>query len=111
MTKTYLHLMDRIPPPAAALIAREGRMPITIKQIALRANLSVQRATWISSQESWVDVPVGDACAFMAGCGIYPSTMADSIRYIRRAVKGKAPFSRRLGKPGALRLLAALTKE
>jgi len=111
MTKTYLTLMDRIPPPAAALIAREGRRPLPLKEIALRASLTPQRAVWITSQSSWAPIPCGEAAAFMAACGITPSTIVSHLRYIRRLAEGKAPLSARLKQPGTLRLLAALAKK
>ena len=106
--KTFLSLMNRIPPPMAVLIAREGRHPTPLIKVAQKANLSQQRVVWITSQKTWDKVPAGEASALLAACGITPSTIGRQIQYIRRTMRSKEPLAKRLQQSGSLRLLAAL---
>ena len=109
--KTFLSLMNRIPPAMAVLIAREGRRPMSITKVAQRANLSVQRVVWITSQTGWGDVPAGEASSLLAACGVTPSTLGRQLQYIKRASRAKSPLSKRLQQRGASRLLATLSSQ
>lgn len=106
--KTFLSIMNRIPPAMAVLIAREGRHPMTLAKVAQRASLSRQRLVWVTSQKDWSEIPAWEASSILAACGITPSTIGRQIQYIRRMKKAKDPLAKRLQQPGSLRLLAAL---
>jgi len=106
---SFLVSMDRIPPAMAALIARRGRNPMTISQVAKAAGMSKQRAVWITGLTSWSNVPAGEASAFLAACGVTPATAGRQLQYIKRASTAKSPLAKRLQKGGAARLLATLS--
>jgi len=71
--KTYLEQLDRIPPNVCRLLARSrGRnaRPLTVREIALAAGFTWQKAAWIARKKTWADVAVADADRFRAACGV-----------------------------------------
>ena len=107
--KTHLSIADEFPPALCRLLARHKRRGMTDKEVAERAGWSVQRVVWMGTLPSWAEVSVGDMSAFMAACGLHPSTLRHHRRFLKRTLGAKNPLSRlRLAPNATLRLLAAL---
>lgn len=81
-----LTLLDRITPIQCRLIARRmdsrGK-PITLLEIAASANMSIQKAAWISGQTTWALITVGEASRFMSACGVNLRNIRRHMEYIR----------------------------
>lgn len=85
--KTYLAQLDRLPPNVCVLIARvpgQKRRPMTMREIARRANMTWQRVARIAKQRTWAGITVKEADAFRLGCGITIENEWRHVAYLRR---------------------------
>ena len=88
--KTYLLMWERLSPIECRLAARRSwRTPLTMNEIAERSGLTMQKIRWITSQETWERVTIGDASRFRFGCGITPSNESRHIAYLSRTQSNK----------------------
>jgi len=91
---SLIELLDQIPPPLARLIARDKgsrAMPLTDTVIAGAAGIPMKKVVWISRQTSWRSITVGEAEAFLRGCGITMANWRSQLRYIRRTRMAATP--------------------
>jgi len=90
--------MDKFPPLICWLIARRGRRPIPIVQIARDAGMSVDKVRRLLKLQSWSKVSVADADALRTACGITPSNEFRHREYLMRTLSipfGLRHFERR----------------
>jgi hypothetical protein len=94
--ESLLQYLNRITPIQARAIARDltsrGR-PLTVGEISKRSGLRIGRVSWISRQTTWEKIPVGEAEAFMRGCGITLRNQRHHLQYIRRTAQSSWPMA------------------
>ena len=84
-TRSPWKVLKRFPPVLVRLLAKE---PVARKhvralsnqEVAIRAEMPLQRVAEISSKTSWDDVPIGEAERFCRGCGFDPFNCYDRNR-------------------------------
>ena len=90
MNLSILEYLDRIPPRLCRQLARVGRFPLTNEQIAVASGLTIARVSRIAKLKTWASVPVGQAEAFRAACGVTHLTEWRQIAYLKRAYSQSA---------------------
>jgi hypothetical protein len=87
MNASLLEFLDRLTPVQCYVVARRldsrGRR-ISASEIARATGLSLQQVSWIGHQKTWRNIPVGQAEAFMRGCGITLTNRCRHLAYIKR---------------------------
>jgi N-dimethylarginine dimethylaminohydrolase len=63
----------------ARLMARSGRRPLSNREIAKTAKMTVEKVAWISRKKGWVGIEVFECEAFLKGCGVV--NLGTAIRY------------------------------
>jgi len=98
--------LDRLTPVQCYLIARHlnsrGRR-IPTWEIAVLSGLSKQKVVWISRQKSWRSISVGDAEAFMRGCGVTLSNRFRHLLYLKRTSNSGWPLAHLANLPSKTR--------
>ena len=61
-------------------VARKHVRALSNQEVAIRAEMPLQRVAEISSKTSWDDVPIGEAERFCRGCGFDPFNCYDRNR-------------------------------
>ena len=119
MKDTISQMLSAFPPQIIRLLAREGKGRAEsegLKQaIAKRSGLSYEKVRDLSLLKSWDKVSIGDADAFMRGCGVTLRNLWRHRYFLRRSLdprKTVSPlsFTSRRGaaqKPPAPELLVA----
>lgn len=78
--------LNRLPPIWCLVLARRGRRPIPLAEIARLVGLSTQKtARWLGRM-TWDDVPLGLALRLRSACGVTEATERGQAQYLRRAL-------------------------
>lgn len=93
MNPSITNHWNRIPPLFCVLIARENRKPMSLGLIAKRAGMSIQRAQWIYRQDGWDRVPMAEADAFAAACGLTMRTFRKQLDYLKTTLRRPNPLA------------------
>lgn len=99
--ETLLEDLDQIPPVICRMLARRfapkwGHSsplePLTMTEIAKKADLPLGVARWIAMQPSWENVKVGHASKFRQACGVTHRNVKLVLRFIRSQLKKDVPW-------------------
>lgn len=83
---TLLAKLNRLPPVWCLVIARRGRRPVPLSEIARTVGLSTQKtARWLGRM-AWDNVPVGWVVRLREACGITEGNERLQAAYLRRAL-------------------------
>lgn len=75
---------DRLSPRLVRLIARNGRKPMTHRQIVERSGLSNGTVVRLSKLENWDTVTVGARRKFLAACRVSKNNLWRHLQFLRR---------------------------
>jgi hypothetical protein len=81
---TLLIHMDKIPPNLCRVLARNGRLAKTNKEISEASGLTLKRVGEISRLTTWAKVDVNHASAFAAACGVDLVNQGQVRKYLLR---------------------------
>ena len=85
---TLIQTLNRFPPCLCRLVARKGRTPLTLAQIASLSGLSVSTVRALSAKKSWCGVSIDAVQSFSSACGVdilHPRRQIDFLRRRKKA--------------------------
>lgn len=97
MKDTISEMLGAFPPQIIRLLAREGKgrgaKRLTHHDIAKRSGLSYEKVRDLSLLKSWDRVSIGDADAFMRGCGVTLRNLWRHRYFLRRSLDPRKTVS------------------
>lgn len=81
---TMLEKFNAFPPCMCRLVARNGRRPMSHREIAKASGLSVDTVARLSLKMDWSGVKIDVAVKFSAGCNVNHMALERTMDYVRR---------------------------
>ena len=76
--------LDKLPPNLVRVIARDGRVALSNKDIADRSGIGVKRVGQISKMTTWRNLQISEAAAFASACGVDLVNQSKTRKYLMR---------------------------
>lgn len=90
MKDTIQSTLESFPPTVIRLLARtgtgNGSRRLTHHEIAERGGLTYEKVRELSAMDSWAKVHIGDADAFLRGCGVTLRNLWKHRAFLRRSL-------------------------
>jgi len=84
-----LESLDRLSPFLCRVLARNGRKPLAVEEIAERSGISGRTVIRLSKLHSWKGVRVGLASRYIAACGLDPLHKRGVNKYLKQMAGAK----------------------